>query len=319
MRVQKLVFVARKQLKKMSNELREKVVALRGQAPKVAIVSCDRWKKKVYDDLLVQGEFLRQGLDAKIVSWQDPAVKWKDFDVAIVGSMWGYQNDLKNFEQWLKKVEDETVLVNPVAVVRANYDKAKQFRMLKEAGVPVIETQVIKINGLRKFELPEDKFVIKPAISGSGENTFLIKDIEGFEAVRDKLRILNRTKELLVQPFVPEIRAGELGIVVIGGEIVNMVRRFPGVIEGSYKVETVARSEISDEIKELVEKITRLPAYEKAVYLRVDIVEREDGPAVMEVEAFEPQLYYYLLKGADRKKVLARMATEVASKVALQS
>lgn len=283
---------------------------LRHGAPKVAIVSCDRWRGRVTDDLLLQGEFLRKGMNAEIASWQDAKVKWGNFDVAVVGSMWGYQNFLEEFEKWLGMVGKETVLVNPVKVIRENYNKAEQFRALERAGVPTIKTQVVGVGGLDKFMLPESEFVIKPAVSGSGENTFLVKDKSDFEDVKGKLKVLNKTRELLVQPFVPEIRSGELGVVMIGGEVANVVRRFPGVFEGGYRVEAVA--EVSREVKELVQKVVKMPEYLEATYLRIDVVEREGGPVVMEVEAFEPQLYYYLLEGEERKKMLARMVEEVS-------
>lgn len=241
MRWQRLVLETRKAAKRTTNYICSGLVGLRGGSPRVAIVSCDRFLGKVYDDLLLQGEFLRQGFKAQIVSWQDSTVNWVDFDAAVVGSMWGYQNFLPDFERWLGIVENQTVLINPAAVIRANYDKAQQLQGLQQAKIPVIPTQVVQIDGLDEFILPDDKFVIKPAISGSGENTFLVKNRADFAKLRGDLRSLNQTRELLVQPFVPEIRAGELGIIVIGGEIVNVVRRFPGVIEGEYRVQAVQK------------------------------------------------------------------------------
>ena len=307
----------RKKWLKVANAWRGKKVAKKSGVARVAIVSCDRWKNKVYDDLLLQREFLRRGMAAEIVSWQDAAVNWQDFAVAVVGSMWGYQDFLGDFERWLGRIEQATTLINPAAVIRANYDKAEQFGRLEQAGIPTIMTQVIGIGELERWEqvaLATGEFVIKPAISGSGENTFLIKNEDDLEKVRDKLVRLNQEKALLVQPFVPEIRAGELGIVMIGGEIMNVVRRFPGVLTGNYCVQAVAQAEISREIKELIWKIRGLAEYREATYLRIDVVERTSGPVVMEVEAFEPQLYYYLLRGAERRRMLARMVAEVVKK-----
>lgn len=307
----------RKGVKRGVNGVRKVVVGWRGSAPKVAIVSCNQWKGKVYDDLLLEGEFLKRGMKAEIVSWQDAAVRWGDFGVAVVGSMWGYQDFLEEFGEWLSKVERETKLVNPVAVIRENYDKARQFRGLKREGVPVIETRVVEIGGIEKFEFPKEEFVVKPAVSGGGEGTFLIKDRGDLERAWGELKRLNETKELLVQPFVAEIKKGELGVVVIGGEVMNVVRRFPGVIEGGYKVGVVGREEVSSKVWELVRKVVELPEYREAVYLRVDMVERKDGPVVMEVEALEPQLYYYLLRGEEREKALEKMVVAVGDKAGL--
>lgn len=304
---------------RVANMVRGRLVGVRDEAKKVAIVSCDRWKGKVYDDLLLQREFLRRGMDARIVSWQDVGVRWGDFEVAVVGSMWGYQNFLQDFEKWLERVGDETVLVNAVEVIRRNYNKAEQFRALEQVGVPVINTRVVEVGRLDEFRMPEGEFVIKPAISGSGENTFLVRNAGDFDKLRNKLQRLNETKELLVQPFVPEIRVGELGVVVIGGEVVNVVRRFPGVIEGGYRLEVVKRTEIPKSVEEIVRKVMEMPEYSEATYLRIDVVERDGGAMVMEVEAFEPQLYYFLLKGVERQRMLARMVTEVMAKCTCKS
>lgn len=304
---------------RVANGVRRGLLKLRSGTPRVAIVSCDRWKGKVYDDLLLQEEFLRRRMDARIVSWQDAEVGWRDFEVAVVGSMWGYQNFLEDFEKWLERVGNETVLVNSVEVIRRNYNKAEQFRVLEQAGVPVISTQVVKVGRLDEFRMPEGEFVIKPAVSGSGENTFLVRNAGDFDKLRDKLQRLNETKELLVQPFVPEIRAGELGVVAIGGEIVNVVRRFPGVIEGNYRLEVVKKMEIPRSVEEVARKVIGMSEYLEATYLRIDVVERKGGVAVMEVEAFEPQLYYFLLKGVERQQMLARMVTEVMKKCVRKS
>ncbi len=304
----------RRTLKRWENGVRGVIVGLRKKALRVAIVSCDKWRGRVYDDLLLEGEFLKRGMKAEIVSWQDTGVKWEKYNVAVVGSMWGYQNFLGEFEKWLDEVGGKTVLVNPVEVIRKNYNKAEQFRVLARGGVSVIETQVVGVGKLDEFEIPKGEFVVKPAVSGSGENTFLVRNSGDFDKVRGKLGEVNETRKLLVQPFVLEIRDGELGVVVIGGEIMNVVRRFPGVFEGGYKVEAVERGDVSSGVNELVRKVVGLPEYERAVYLRIDMVERKDGPVVMEVEAFEPQLYYYLLKGADREKMLAKMVEEVAKR-----
>lgn len=304
---------------RVANGARRGLLKLRSGTPRVAIVSCDRWKGKVYDDLLLQEEFLRRRMDARIVSWQDAEVGWRDFEVAVVGSMWGYQNFLEDFEKWLERVGNETVLVNSVEVIRRNYNKAEQFRVLEQAGVPVISTQVVKVGRLDEFRMPEGEFVIKPAVSGSGENTFLVRNAGDFDKLRDKLQRLNETKELLVQPFVPEIRAGELGVVAIGGEIVNVVRRFPGVIEGNYRLEVVKKMEIPRSVEEVARKVIGMSEYLEATYLRIDVVERKGGVAVMEVEAFEPQLYYFLLKGVERQQMLARMVTEVMKKCVRKS
>ena len=49
--------------------------------------------------------------------------------------------------------------------------------------------------------------------------------------------------------------------------------------------------------------------------MRVDTVFTEGKYKIMEVEAFEPELYYHLLKDKNRKKMLTRMFDEVMRKI----
>lgn len=66
MRWQRLVLETRKAAKRTTNYICSGLVGLRGGSPRVAIVSCDRFLGKVYDDLLLQGSFCVKGLKLKL-------------------------------------------------------------------------------------------------------------------------------------------------------------------------------------------------------------------------------------------------------------
>lgn len=319
MRGRRVALGARKTFKKGTNNVRRLLLGVaqkiaRGENLSVAIVSCDRWRGKVYDDMLLQGEFLRQGVDAEIISWQDKAVRYEKYNAIVIGSMWGYQNYLDEFTKWLEKMQGR-IVVNPIEVIENNYDKARQFEILERAGLPTVKTTMIRVGELGKFKVPSGEFVIKPVISGGGENTFLVRDEAEFERLQSKLRHLNEKRGLLVQPFLPEICDGELGLILINGNLVSAVRRFPGVISGEFHVGLVALKEIPDEARKIALKVARLPEYREAAYLRVDFAIDDAKVQIMEAEAFEPQLYYYLLKGEARKKILHAMVAEVEKRI----
>ena len=270
----------------------------------LAIVSCDLWIGKVYDDFLLQEYFLRNGVRAEIVSWQDSSVEWGKFDGAIIGSMWGYQNHLKEFEDWLSKVEACNLkIVNSADIIRKNCNKSQQIKDLRKANLPVLNTKIVKLNGILDINPPNEKFVIKPAISGSGENVFLVNGRADFEKIENKLAIINKKRELLLQPYAPEIVNGEIGIVIIGGKIMYAVRRFPGVLFGKFNVQLI--NEVQPELAKLAKKAWSL--YPEAIYMRVDALQTKNNYEIMEVEAFEPQLYYYLLDRNKRNVVLGEI------------
>ena len=312
MRGVRLRRTVKKRILDASNEVRRAKINRHNGCVRVAVVSSDKWKSKVLDDLLITRNFLANGIFAEIVSWQDRKVDYKKYDAILIGSMWGYQKQLDDFYQWLKLIDDsEASVINPTDVIRYNCNKVEQFRLIHKAGLPMIRTSAIKVGGLANFKLPKIEFVIKPAVSGGGENTFLIRNEKDFEEKYEILEKINEDMALLIQPFVHEIADGEVGVVMIDGKIVNAVRRFPGVLAGEFHVEPV--DHIPPELQKLAESAWSL--YPGITYMRLDTVETETGYQIMEIEAFEPQLYYYLAKKKDQEKMLNTMRQAVMKKI----
>ncbi len=310
-RISRLRGEMRKKKLKLSNEKLKKAIGK--HAPKVAIASSTSWANRVTDDLLIERELLHNGIAADIISWQDNKVDYKKYDAVLVGSMWGYQRELDTFWAFLEQIEKNKVpMINPIQIIRENCNKVSQFQLLRKIGLPVVETEIIETGKLNDWKMPSlekpsGAIVIKPAISGGGDNTFLIHDKDELKKVKERLVTVNRKMDLLVQPYIPEVSNGEIGVVMIGGKIVNAVRRFPGVIDGHFRVEPVAK--IDEKLRTLAEQAWK--AYLGISYLRVDTVEIDGEHVIMEVEAFEPQLYYYLLKGSAQEEMLHAMCNEV--------
>ena len=315
----KSVLVARRRasrLRKMSAENETLRGRLADGTLRVGLVSSSEYLGKVTDDLLLEKAFLTRGVNARRVAWQDMSVS--DFDCLLVTSMWGYQNDLGRFYVWLSEVEKAGVRIfNPAPIIRANCDKVKQLEILDRAGVPHIETTVVRqwdrtaeIMVKEKFAFP---FVIKPAISASGEGAVLVHNNRELALSKIHLMETSRDKALLVQPYVSEISEGELGVVVIDGKIVNAVRRFPGVFEGEFHVVAEPIDALDDAVREICARV--LAAYNGALYARIDLVKTADGYKVMEAELFEPQLYYYLLEGEEQESMLDTMVEGVKKRV----
>lgn len=287
----------------------------------VALVSCNQWKNRVIDDLLLANELNHKGLRAKIIAWEDNTINYNKFGCAIVASMWGYQNDLVTLESWLNKMDEYGKLENTTSIIRNNYNKQTQFKILEKNKIATIQTQIVeqKNNNLvaklteifNKFEV--EQIVVKPAISGSGENTFLLKkDHLEDEHLVGRLNKINQEKALLVQPFISEIKDGELAVVMIDGKISHAIRRFPHIFNKSGKNHEVSSSELDSELITLCKKVSNISEYKNALYLRIDVVKIYGEYKIMEVEAFEPQLYYSLLK--DRKGALDKMSSTIINR-----
>lgn len=281
------------------------------EGKRVALVSCDAWRGRLTDDLLLQKALIKRGARADIISWQDPKVDYSHYDAMMITSMWGYQNELEEFEKWLKKIETSKVKIfNKPAIIRENYDKTKQLEIMKRNKLPHIKTEVITLKKLEKCH--DFPFVVKPAISASGQGTFLVRREEELERAVRALGKSFPEQAILKQEYHPEISKGELSIVLIKGEIMNAVKRFPGILEKrENRVVPVPISSLSEELVELCKRVGELEEFKGHLYLRVDVLKSESSHLIMEIEAFEPQLFYYLLKGEERRRMLEKIAISI--------
>lgn len=284
--------------------------------PKIALVSCREWRGKVLDDLLIARAFNRSGYRVKIVAWEDSGVDYDGFKAILVTSMWGYQDRLVDLEKWFKVVENKAIL-NPIETIRANYDKPKQKELLDRVGIRTIPTEVIKKSlGSKNREVLTKRIkkiaanfgvesvVIKPAISGSGKNTFIIgaekrKYSFDFEDIPERILKINQEKDLLVQPFIKEIDNGELAVIMIDGEFSHAVMRYPHIFNTVGINHEVKK--VDNEVIEICKKILEISEFKHALYSRIDFVKIKGEYYAMEVELFEPQLYYHLIDEKDEK------------------
>ena len=85
---------------------------------KIGIVSCDKWKDKIKEDLLLQKELLKNGIDAEIISWQNKNIDYSEYNCLILRSVWGYQDDYENFKEWLLFIkENNLIMFNNVNII----------------------------------------------------------------------------------------------------------------------------------------------------------------------------------------------------------
>lgn len=296
---------------------------------RIALVSCNKWKNKVYDDILLQKAFLDFGIGADIVSWQDETLDYSKYDALLITSMWGYQNFIEDLEKWLSKIAGAKLL-NCEEIIRNNYDKVKQIKRLRKVKLPITPTTIIDkgILGKPGESMPTDidkyfsefPVVVKPNISSGGENTFLLRNRSDLKIILEKLQTINIKREILVQPFLEEIENGEISVVAIDKKIINAVIRFPGVIDksGGYKVKPIAISDLDKNIIELCNRVIESED-QRQLYIRIDIVVQKNAITIMEVELFEPQLFYYLLKNEKRKIMLNTMVKAVEKRLSENS
>ena len=125
---------------------------------RIAIVSCDKWVGKVKEDELLKFELNKLLVDVDIISWQDKEINYSKYDALIIRSLWGYQDYIEEFVEYLDKLKKDNVKVfNNVDILKDNLNKHEQFKILDKYEIGLDELK--KYNDLSELKLG-DKLII---------------------------------------------------------------------------------------------------------------------------------------------------------------
>lgn len=250
------------------------------------------------DDALLTAELEKLGLHVTRKDWADPDFDWGSTGLAVFRTTWDYFNRFAEFENWLAMAEQRTMLVNPPALIRWNWDK-HYLRDLNQRGIHIPETLFIETGTeetLLKIHARTGwtETVLKPAIAGAARHTYRL-NADNLEAHEDIFHELTRTEAMLLQPFQRNVVAqGEMSLMVIGGKFTHAVLKRAKA--GDFRVQddfggTATAYEPTSEEITFAEKA--VAACDIApVYARADIIRDNDGKlALTELEMIEPELW----------------------------
>ena len=295
---------------------------------KVAIVSCDKWIGKLEEDNNLKNALINLGIDARIISWQQPLQE--EYDLLILKSVWGYQNYYTDFKKWLLYIKANNIpLFNNVDMVLSNIMKDLQFDILRKGNVDFIDTiflQQSEVLNMNTFDmLGNNSYVIKPTISGSGENTYLINGSsdmsiqnviqkENIVEIYSKILDNNNDCKIMVQPFISEINNGEYSCIFIDGKLTHTMLRFPNIFHEKRRPYLV--SEVPDVIIELAKRIEKIQEFNDYLYMRVDMVLIDENAKIMEVELTDPDLLTKYISNMDVKSnVIKTLAKSIERRI----
>jgi len=211
-------------------------------------------------------------------------------------STWDYHRRWTEFRAWVAGFTDRNGgLWDPAETVLWNADKL-YLRDLGVAGIALPRTRWFEPGErpdveaiLRDWKLP--RAVLKPRISATAFGTYLLS--AGRALSDDEWKPLEASGGLM-QAFVPEIELqGEISLVYVDGGFSHAVRKRP--VGGDFRVQgdfggTVERVAPSRSVLGFGDAV--LAAVSRPwLYARVDLVEAERGPVLMELELIEPDLF----------------------------
>lgn len=265
---------------------------------RIAFVTCSTKPDFAPDDLEVVHALNQHGVLVQAIPWDGDFKAWNSFDLVVLRSCWNYHLHPQKFLSWLDDLQTNHInLLNPISTVRWNLHK-KYLAELDRQGVPLPSTQwVTKGATLNLKELLQlqgwNKVVVKPAISATAHNTFIvsIKDVAQHQTIMNQL--LDQS-DLLIQQFVPEIEKGEYSLIFFHKKFSHAVLKKPKA--GDFRVQddfggSYSSIKPSEElIKQAASILTHIQ--EPLLYARVDGVLVNGQFLLMELELIEPVLFF---------------------------
>jgi glutathione synthase/RimK-type ligase-like ATP-grasp enzyme len=261
---------------------------------RVALATSERWPQLSPDDLDLIPEMARLGIDAAPAVWTDPSVDWSRFDLVVIRSCWDYHRRIGEFVGWLDRLT--TPVANPREAIRWNAHKGYLLE-LGSKGIPIPETQLIR-KGSPAPAFADAHVIIKPAISASANETH--RFAHAAEAMTDLERLL-RAGDVIVQEFVDEVISdGEWSLMFFDRHLSHAVKKAPKAGDFRVQQELGGSALAGDPPSRVLEAAHRaLSAVDHdLLYARVDVVNRDAGAVLMELELIEPSLFFGTSEGS---------------------
>ena len=229
-------------------------------------------------------------------------------DLIFVYKMEGFYFDLNRFFGMVQTFAAAVrLVVNDPLTIRHNIDK-RYLWDLEKRGIRVIPTYNVDARVRGRLAAGES-FVLKPIHGERGRGVMLVKTLNELAALG------NREDEYLAQDFMPSIRDGERSLVFLGMDYQHAVLKRPSAdnlqefrcnesLGGTVAVYEPTREELDF-------GLSVLRAYESlncpVHYSRIDMIQTERGPALIEAELINPSIYAnYSGKGPEFGAKLAR-------------
>ncbi len=257
------------------------------------------------DDPMVYGPLADKGWQVNTLSWHGTGTDWQAYDAVVIRSTWDYQCHLEAFSNLLETIDAAGVrLENKIDLVKWNMNKS-YLRDLEKKGISIVPTlwgrglDVDQFPGffreVRAWDTGSKDLVIKPRVSASAKDTFLISanaDEDTFHGVASRFE----NREWMVQPFMESVVAeGEFSLFYFGGQLSHTILKQPK--ENDFRVQEeyggqnrlieTPEKKLQARADQVISALSSIP-----LYARVDMVRFHQDFYLMELELIEPSLFF---------------------------
>jgi hypothetical protein len=269
----------------------------------VTLVTCDAQPLLTRSDRALKEELENLGASVRVAIWTDSEVDWGAANLTVIRSTWDGCARFREFEGWLRRIEAETRLCNPVEKILWNFEKHYLVE-LDGRGIEIIPTVYFQANSqvsLNPTEIHWRDVVAKPSIGGSSfaVRRFAIPD--EVSLLEDHLNgLLTRTGALLQRFEATVTTLAERSLVFIDGEYSHAVRRVPFNTGDTPDLPEFDHDAETAEI-DFATRVLEVSDSRRLSFARVDILPGPTGLLLMELELIEPALFLTRKPGAARK------------------
>jgi O-ureido-D-serine cyclo-ligase len=267
-----------------------------------------------------------RGARGSMPCWDDPAVNWSSFDLAVLRSTWNYVERIDEFRAWARRCAARTRLFNPPALLEWNTDK-HYLQHLYRAGVAVVPTCYVEPGAdpgrsLRQFlaggpaslsvgrHCVFDEFVVKPSIGAGSRDAARYRRSDADPALAHLSRLVAAEgRSAMLQPYLASVEtAGETALIYYDGAPSHAFRKGPllkldaGLVAGLFAPEEIGAREAAEDEQLLAAAAYAAIPFERPLYARLDMIRDERGaPVILELEMTEPSMFFAHAPGsADR-------------------
>jgi len=258
---------------------------------KVAIVTC-RGEDVDPDTPTLLATLTGAGVEHDLVIWDDPAVRWDDYQLVVIRSTWDYAPRRQEFLSWARGVRN---LVNPYEVIAYSTDK-HYLSDVAAKGHRIVPSHFCDIGNEPEF--PAGDFVVKPSVGAGSIDADRYKESEHDKARAHVQRLHAAGRDALIQPYISSVdEVGERALIFIEGEFSHAMTK--GAMlnvtqldrNALFRREQMSKAEGEPDAIAFATALLHDAGYGDLLYARVDVVRTPDGWALMELELVEPSLF----------------------------
>lgn len=240
-----------------------------------------------------------RGCTAAPLVWTDPPPHPPGAgDVVVVRSCWDYHLQPGRFQDWIADVEARgATLANGGARLRWNMDKRYLLELRDRHAIAVPPTAWVArgaapdLRGIAAA-LATDDLVVKPSVSLSAFETW--RTAGGVDAAaQERFGRLSAERDLIVQPYLPQVQDGELSLVFFDGVYSHAVRKRPAPGDFRVQADFGGTRVAARPPSRLIAQAARVldAAGGPFPYARVDALDVDGELLLMELELIDPVLF----------------------------